>query len=113
MRLCLSGQKKNKFKKIPNQPRKRLLKPERKNTLSFLKIAKKEEKEKTEKTEQKCLMYGAGVSCGQCIKCEKTEVQNCGRSLCFDAKGVVSCGYSGLCSRSKEDVVACKLYIRK
>ena len=81
--------------------------------MSFLKIAKKEEKEKTEKTEQKCLMYGAGVSCGQCIKCEKTEVQNCGRSLCFDAKGVVSCGYSGLCSRSKEDVVACKLYIRK
>ena len=68
---------------------------------------------KREKREQKCLMYGAGVSCRQCIKCAKTEVQNRGRSLCFDAKGAVSCGYYGLCPRSKEDVVACKLYIRK
>ena len=78
--------------------------------MSFLKITKKKEKEKTE---QQCLMYGAGVSCRQCIKCEKSEVKNRGRSLCFDTKGAVNCGYYGLCSGSKEDIVACKLYMRK
>lgn len=36
-----------------------------------------------------------------------------GRSLCFDARGAVNCGYFGLCSGSKVDVVACKLYIRE
>ena len=77
--------------------------------MSFLKITKKKE---TEKTEKKCLMYGS-VHCGQCIGCEKTEVKNHGRSLCFDAKGAVSCGYYGLCSGSKEDIVACKLYVKK
>ena len=76
--------------------------------MSFLKITKKKEKRA-----KKCLMQGAGVSCGQCIKCEKTEVKNNGRSLCFDAKGTVNCGYYGLCSRNKKDVVACKLYLRK
>ena len=70
------------------------------------------QKEK-EKIETKCLMQGACVSCRQCIGCERSKVRNCGRSLCFDARGVVNCGYFGLCSGSKVDVVACKLYIRK
>ena len=90
--------------------KKRVLNPERKNTLNFLKITKKKEKEKIEK---KCLMQGACVSCRQCIGCERNEVRNCGRSLCFDTRGAVNCGYFGLCSGSKVDVVACKLYIRK
>ena len=76
--------------------------------MSFQKIAKEEEKR-----EKKCLMYGAGVNCGQCIKCEKTEVKNHGRSLCFDAKGAVNCEYYWLCSGSKENIVACKLCVKK
>ena len=66
-----------------------------------------------EKREKKCLMHGASVRCRQCIGCERSEVRNYGRSLCFDARGAVNCGYFGLCSGSKVDVVACKLYIRE
>lgn len=58
-------------------------------------------------------MQGAGVSCGRCIGCERSEVKNRGRSLCFDARGTVNCGYFGFCSESKVDMVACKLYIKK
>lgn len=112
IRIKKKKQKKQ-TKKAPNKSKKtkkRVLNPERKNTLNFLKITKKKEKEKIEK---KCLMQGACVSCRQCIGCERSKVRNCGRSLCFDARGVVNCGYFGLCSGSKVDVVACKLYIRK
>ena len=78
--------------------------------MNFLKITNKKEKEKRE---EKCLMQGAGVSCGQCIGCERSEAKNRERSLCFDERGAVNCGYFRLCSSSKEDMVACKLHIRK
>lgn len=51
------------------------------------------------------------VNCNQCIGCEKSEVKNYGKSICYDKKGNVNCGIYYACHRMSSDTYACKLYL--
>ena len=53
------------------------------------------------------------VKCNQCIGCEKTEIKNHGKSICYDKNGNRNCGYYGLCCNVSNDAYACKLYFPK
>lgn len=53
------------------------------------------------------------TTCKQCVACEKSEVQNHGKSICYDKYGNCNCSYYSLCSMASSDVYACKLYNAK